>query len=76
MKGNRSSTNTYFTVELFAMAFALLCTLSLLCLVSGDLLFGDIGLTVQRFFLGVFGYLAFPAVIGGADLGGKGGVGF
>ena len=76
MKGNKSSTNTYFTVELFAMAFALLCTLSFLCLVSGDLLFGDIGLMVQRFFLGVFGYLAFPAVIGGAYLGVKGVVGF
>jgi len=76
MKEKKSTEKPILSVELFAMAFALLCFLSFICLVSGDALFGDLGLMMQRFFLGVFGYLAFPVLIGGIYLGVKGVIGF
>lgn len=76
MKEKKTSTNSYFSLELFAMAFALLCTLSLVCLISGDMLFGDLGLLVRRFYLGVFGYTSFLFLIGGIYLGVKGVIGF
>lgn len=75
-KKKKSNTKSYFSVELFSMAFALLCTLSFVCLISGDALFGELGLIVRRFFLGVAGFMSFPLLIGGIYLGVKGVVGF
>ena len=75
-KAKKNKQNIFFTAEVFGMALALFCVLGLLCLVTGDLLFGDIGLTVLRFFLGVFGYLAYPVLILLTFAGIKGLIGF
>lgn len=75
MKEKPNTPSRYSGARL-AMAFALLCTLSLVCLVSGDLFFGDIGLIVRRFFLGVFGYTSFVFLLLGIYLGIKSVVGF
>ncbi len=68
--------SVFFTAEVFGLALALLCVLSFLCLVTGDAIFGDIGNTVASFFLGVFGYLAFPILLAGAFIGVKVLIGF
>ncbi len=68
----KSAFKDVFTVELFSMALALFCLLSFVCLVSGDAIFGDLGLMVQRFYLGAFGYIAFPAILFFEYLGVKG----
>ncbi len=68
--------SVFFTAEVFGLALALLCVLSFLCLVTGDAIFGDIGNTVASFFLGVFGYLAFPLLLVGAFVGVKALIGF
>ncbi len=44
------------------MALVLLCVLGLICLVAGNLLFGELGVKVGSFFLGVFGYVSFPVL--------------
>ena len=75
-KKKKTNSKSYFSVELFSMAFALLCALSFVCLISGDVLFGDLGLIVRGFFLGLTGYMAFPLLLGGVYLGVKGVVGF
>lgn len=76
MKEEKSNKASRYSGARLAMAFALLCTLSLVCLVSGDLFFGDIGLIVRRFFLGVFGYTSFVFLLLGIYLGIKSVVGF
>ena len=68
--------SVFFTAEVFGLALALLCVLSFLCLVTGDVLFGDIGKKIASFYLGIFGYLAFPILIGGAFIGVKALIGF
>lgn len=75
-KKKKTKAKSYLSVELFAMAFALLSALSFICLVTGDALFGDLGLVVRKFFLGVAGYMSFPLLIGGIYLGVKGVIGF
>ena len=75
-KKKKTKAKSYLSVELFAMAFALLSALSFICLVTGDALFGDLGLVVRKFFLGVAGYMSFPFLIGGIYLGVKGVIGF
>ncbi len=68
--------SVFFTAEVFGLALALLCVLSFLCLATGDILFGDLGSKISSFYLGVFGYLAFPILLGGAFLGVKALIGF
>ena len=72
----KTKLQSYFSVELFSMAFALLCVLSFVCLVTGDMLFGEIGLIVRSFLLGVFGYVSFPLLVAGTYFGIKGVIGF
>ncbi|MBQ7408260.1 MAG: hypothetical protein IJW13_03195, partial [Clostridia bacterium] len=62
-KSNSKKNNVFFTAEVFGMALALFSLLALLCLISGDSIFYDLGPTVQRFLLGVFGYLSFPVLL-------------
>lgn len=76
MKEEKTNKASRYSGARLAMAFALLCTLSLVCMVSGDLFFGDIGLIVRRFFLGVFGYTSFVFLLLGIYLGIKSVVGF
>lgn len=59
----KSSIKKYFSAELFGMALALFCVLALVCLITGDAVFSDLGLIVRQFLLGVFGYLSFPILI-------------
>lgn len=59
----KSSIKNYFSAELFGMALALFCVLALVCLITGDAVFSDLGLIVRQFLLGVFGYLSFPILI-------------
>ena len=60
-KETKRKQNIFFTAEVFGMALALFSVLGLLCLITGNLIFGDeIGVPVLRFFLGVSGYLSFP----------------
>ncbi len=68
--------SVFITAEVFGLALALLCVLSFLCLATGDILFGDLGSKISSFYLGVFGYLAFPMLLGGAFLGIKALIGF
>lgn len=72
----QSAFSEVFTVELFGMALVLFCLLSFLCLVSGDAVFGEPGLAVRSFYLGVFGFLAFPFLIIAGFFGIKGVTGF
>lgn len=58
-----SSIKKYFSAELFGMALALFCVLALVCLITGDAVFSDLGLIVRQFLLGIFGYLSFPILI-------------
>lgn len=68
--------NNLITVELFGMAFALFASLGFLCLSTGDAIFGDLGDTVRKFFLGTLGYWAFPVLILIVYLGIKAVIGF
>ena len=51
------------TKESFSAVCALFCILALLILFTRTLIFGEIGLAVHSFLLGVFGYLAYPIVL-------------
>ncbi len=59
----KSFLSIFFTAEVFGMALVLLCVLGLICLVAGNLLFGELGVKVGSFFLGVFGYVSFPVLL-------------
>ncbi len=48
------------TKESLSAVCALFCILALLILFTRTLIFGEIGFAVHSFFLGVFGYLAYP----------------
>ena len=48
-----------FTKETFGMIFVLFAVLSLVCLITKDKVFSGIGLAVNQFLLGVFGYFAY-----------------
>ena len=51
------------TKESFSAVCALFCILALLILFTRTLIFGEIGFAVHSFFLGVFGYLAYPLLL-------------
>ena len=48
-----------FTKELFGMVLILFSTLMLVCLITRDAVFSTVGLNVNAFLFGVFGYTAF-----------------
>ena len=48
-----------FTKELAGMVLILFATLTLVCLITREAVFGDIGLYINYFLLGVFGYTAY-----------------
>ncbi len=59
-----------FSKEIIGMAIILFSVLSFLCLVIGDVIY-PVGGIVRGFFLGVFGYYAFPFLIVAVSLGVK-----
>ena len=75
-KNDKKSPSIFFTAEVFGLALALLCVLSLLCLTIGDLIFGEVGVIISAFYLGLFGYFAFPILLASAFLGVKLLIGF
>ncbi len=60
---------TIVTKESFCTVCATFCFLALLMLCTGSLIFGEGGRWVQAFLTGLFGYLAYPAALGGIYLG-------
>ena len=72
-----SALSLFFTAEVFGLALALICLLGLLCLATGDLIFGEeIGVKINMFFLGACGYFSFPILLLFAFLGVKMLIGF
>ena len=51
--------STVFTKELWGMVLILFATLTLVCLITREAVFSDIGLYVNAFLLGVFGFTAY-----------------
>ncbi len=62
VKSKQSERASGFAKEIFGMGLMLFSILSLLCLITGDVVFYTIGAYVQGFFLGLFGYFAFPVI--------------
>ena len=52
------------TKESFSAVCALFSSIALLILFSRSLIFGDIGVAVHAFVMGLFGYLAYPLLLG------------
>ncbi len=59
-QGDRASG---FAKEILGMGILLFSVLSLLCLITGDLIFYTVGRYVRGFFLGLFGYFSFLAIL-------------
>lgn len=62
VKSKQSERASGFAKEIFGMGLMLFSILSLLCLITGDVVFYTVGAYVQGFFLGLFGYFAFPVI--------------
>jgi len=59
-KGKNSKKDArILTKETFGMVFVLFATLAMVCLITRDIIFSDIGLYINSFLFGTFGYLAF-----------------
>ncbi len=58
-QGDRASG---FAKEIFGMGILLFSVLSLLCLITGDVIFYTVGSYVRGFFLGLFGYFSFAVI--------------
>ena len=56
------------TKESLCAVCALFCVFALLILCTRSLIFGEIGLSVHAFLTGLFGYLAYPLLLGGLYL--------
>ena len=56
------------TKESFCAVFALFCVFALLILCTRSIIFGEIGLSVHAFLIGLLGYLAYPLLLGGLYL--------
>jgi len=52
------------TKESLSATIALFAILAMIMLCTGENIFGELGLAVCAFFTGVFGYLAYPIVLG------------
>lgn len=59
VKSKQTERASGFAKEIFGMGLLLFSILSLLCLVTGDVIFYTVGSLVQGFFLGLFGYFSF-----------------
>ena len=57
---NKRSKSLIFTKELWGMFLTLVSVISLFCLITGDAVLYPFGAYVSGFFLGVFGYFAYP----------------
>ncbi len=60
-----------FTPETFGVVLILFATLSLVCLLTKNLVFGVPGEAINHFLLGLFGYFAYPTCAFGVIYGGK-----
>ncbi len=59
-KGKNSKKDArILTKETFGMVFVLFATLAMVCLITRDIIFSDIGLYINSFLFGTFGYIAF-----------------
>ncbi len=63
-KGDMKKESSIVTKESICSTCALFCLLAFMILCTRTLIFGKLGKTVHIFFTGVFGYLAYPLVIG------------
>jgi len=63
-KGDMKKESSLVTKESICATCAMFCVLSLIILCTRTLIFGELGETVHIFFTGVFGYLAYPLVLG------------
>lgn len=61
VKSKKSGSNG-FAKEIIGMGILLFSILSLLCLITGDIIFYTVGSYVRGFFLGLFGYYAFVVI--------------
>ena len=72
MKKQEEKTNKkqsdLITKESLCAVCALFCVCAILILCTRDLIFGEIGLSVHAFLIGLLGYLAYPLLFGGLYL--------
>lgn len=66
---NKRSKSLIFTKELWGMFLTLVSVISLFCLITGDAVLYPFGAYVSGFFLGVFGYFAYPLAVFAAVFG-------
>lgn len=59
IKSKQSERASGFAKEIIGMGLMLFSVLSLLCLITGDVIFYTLGKYVQGFYLGLFGYFSF-----------------
>lgn len=59
IKSKKSERASGFAKEIIGMGLMLFSVLSLLCLITGDVIFYTLGQYVQGFYLGLFGYFSF-----------------
>ncbi len=55
--------NVILTRELWGMVLTFFSLISLFCLITGDAVFYSLGTAVQKFLLGVFGFVSYPLFI-------------
>lgn len=62
VKSKQGERASGFAKEIFGMGILLFSVLSLLCLITGDVIFYTIGRYVRGFYLGLFGYFSFVVI--------------
>ena len=71
-KTNKTKTNKkeseLITKESLCAVCALFCVFALLILCTREFIFGEIGISVHAFLMGLVGYLAYPLLVGGLYL--------